>query len=159
MKKYLVVVAATAAALSLSACAPKIGGNDYSVRGAGEVSETVKGTIISMHVVNISAKTAENQSGPGAGALIGGLTGGVLGSQVGKGRGPAVIGVAGALGGAALGHYAEGKLTEQEGFEYQIQLDSGGIVTVTQGAEPRLAVGQKVLVIKSNRDRSRVVAA
>jgi outer membrane lipoprotein SlyB len=155
MKKLLLVAATTAAALSLSGCAPKLGGNDYAVRGVGEISETVRGTIVSMHVVNISAK---DQSGPGAGALAGGVAGGLLGSQIGKGRGPMVAGVVGALGGAALGHLAEGKLTEQEGFEYQIQLDTGGLITVSQGAEPRLALGQRVLVIKSGRDRSRVVA-
>ena len=156
MKKFLLVAALTTAVLSLSACAPKLGGNDYGVRGVGEVSETLRGTVISMRVINISAKDA---STPGVGALGGAVAGGVLGSQVGKGHGPAVIGTLGALGGAALGHYAEGRLTEQEGFEYQVQLERGDIVTVSQGAEPRLAIGQRVLVIKSNKDRSRVVPA
>jgi len=156
MKKFLLVAALTTAALSLSACTPKLGGNDYSARSVGEISETLKGTVVSMRVVNISAKDA---STPGVGALGGAVAGGVLGSQVGKGSGPAVIGTLGALGGAALGHYAEGRLTEQEGFEYQVQLDRGDIITLSQGAEPRLAIGQRVLVIKSNKDRSRVVPA
>lgn len=156
MKKFLLVTATTAAALALSACAPKLGGSDYMANSVGEISETLKGTIISMRVVNISAKDPSN---PGIGALAGGVAGGVLGSQVGKGSGPAVVGTLGALGGAALGHFAEGKLTEQEGFEYQVQLDRGDIVTLSQGAEPRLAIGQRVLVIKSNKNRSRVVPA
>lgn len=159
MKKVVFTIATLATGLMLAGCAPKIGGNDYSVRGVGEVSQTFQGTIISAHPILVSAKTAEGQSSPGAGALIGGLTGGVLGSQIGKGKGQVVMGTLGALGGAAAGHFAEQKLTEQEGMEYQIKLDTGSIVTVAQGAEPRLAVGQRVLVINSARERSRVIPA
>lgn len=156
MKKIMFTAAIVAASLTLTGCAPKIGGNDYSVRGVGEVSQTFQGTIISAHSILVSAKDPSN---PGVGALAGGATGAFLGSQVGKGRGQVVMGTLGALGGAVGGHFAEQKLTEQEGMEYQIKLDSGSIVTVAQGAEPRLAVGQRVLVINSARERSRVVAA
>jgi len=45
----------------------------------------------------------------------------------------------------------------QEGTEYQIKLDNGSTITIAQGIEPRLAVGQRVLVIESNRSRSRMV--
>lgn len=159
MKNIVIIAATTAASLALSGCAPKLGGSDYSVRGVGEVSQTYRGTIVSARPIMIQAKTAEAQSQPGAGALVGGLAGGVLGSQVGKGKGQVVAGALGALGGAAAGHFAEQKLTEQEGMEYQVQLESGALITVAQGAEPRLFVGQRVLVIKSDRERSRVVPA
>jgi hypothetical protein len=41
MKNLLVVSAAVSCALSNTGCTPKLGGNDYSVKGAGEISQTI----------------------------------------------------------------------------------------------------------------------
>ena len=142
--------------LALTACAPKLGGNDYDVSGVGEVSTTLKGVIMAAKTVKLRP---DDSSKPGVGVVAGGLSGALLGSTVGGGhRMPVVSAVVGGLAGGAAGHAIENKLTEQDGTEYQIKLDSGKLVSIAQGLEPRLAVGQKVLVIESNRGRSRVVA-
>lgn len=145
-------------ALCLTACAPRIGGSDYSMRGVGEVSTIKTGFITSMRRVNVLAKSAQDNS-IGAGSLLGGLGGAVLGSQIGQGKGSVLAGTLGAVGGAVAGHYAEKGLTDQEGFEYTIKLDNGETVSVTQGLETALTVGQRVNVIYSGRDRSRVTPA
>jgi len=139
----------------LSSCAPKIGGNDYSVKGAGEISQTYFGVITAARPVTVHAA---DPTKPGMGAVAGAGTGAVLGSLVGRGATPWLVGAAGALAGGAAGHVIEQKATEQTAMEYEVKLDSGGTITLAQG-EPFLAVGQRVKVIQSAKDRSRVVPA
>ena len=153
MKKGLLILAVSSLSLMMSACAPKLGGNDYSAKGVGEISQTFKGTVVSSRPIMINSADGK----PGAGAVIGGASGALLGSTVGGGKGRLVTGVLGGLAAGAAGHFLEQKMSEQEGFEYQVQLDQGNVVTVAQGADPKLAVGQRVLVIQSGKDRSRVV--
>lgn len=158
MKKIVLLSMLCASMLALEGCAPRIGGSNYSVRGVGEMSDTKRGVIVSARPVTIAAKTAERENEPGAGALAGGLAGGVAaGSLIGQGRGSLAAAGVGALAGAIGGHFIEKGLSDQEGFEYQIRLDEGRLVTMAQGADPVLRVGQRVLVITSGKDRGRVV--
>lgn len=174
MKKILMLSATVLATSVMTGCAPRIGGNDYSVAATGEVSDTLRGVIVGKRVVQINMKDPEHQNDPGAGAGIGLLGGALAGSQVGQGRG-AVAGTAiGAIAGAIGGHFAEKSLTEQDGFEYQIELDGGRLMTLAQGRDPELSIGQRVLVImpvkssnqttigfagqRSNTSRARVIA-
>ena len=157
MKKVLVVSLLCASTIFLEGCAPRIGGSNYSVRGSGEMSKTYRGVVVSSRVIKISAKTAENENTPGVGALAGGTLGGLTGSVIGKGRGSLVAAGVGALTGALAGHMAEKGLTDQDGFEYQVRLEDGQLITIAQGADPVLQVGQRVLVIKSDKDRGRIV--
>jgi outer membrane lipoprotein SlyB len=75
-----------------------------------------------------------------------------LGSQIGQGKGSVIAALAGAAAGGVAGHMIGQKLTDQEGMEYQIQLDRGGIVTMRQGADPIMHVGQRVMIINSSKD-------
>lgn len=153
MRKILVVTAVSAVSLLVSGCAPKLGGSDYDARTVGEISQTLRGTVLSVRPIMINAS---DNSQFGAGAGIGGLSGALLGSQIGGGKARYVTGTLGALGGAAAGHLIQQKATEQEGREYQVQLDRGDIITISQGAEAMIASGQRVLVIQS-KSRSRIV--
>lgn len=157
MKKILAVTLLASAAFTTTGCAPRIGGNDYAITGAGEVNTTYRGTIVAMRPVNISASRTEQDNQPGTGAAIGAVSGAVLGSQIGKGHGSAIAGLAGALAGGVAGHYAGQALTDQQGFEYQVQQDNGALVTIAQGAEPKLHVGQRVLVVSSQKSRGRII--
>jgi outer membrane lipoprotein SlyB len=174
MKKILIFSMSVLTAAPLTGCAPRIGGSDYSVAGSGQVSDALRGVIVGKRVVHINMKDPEHENDPGAGALAGGVGGGVLGSQFGKGRGSTAGAAIGAIAGAIGGHFAEKALTEQDGFEYQIQLDHGRLMTLAQGRDPELSVGQRVLVIipvqptnqttigfagsRTNTSRARVVA-
>lgn len=160
MNKSIVMVALLSATMITSGCAPRIGGDQYSVYGAGEVSQTNRGAIVAMRPVNISASSTGMDNQPGTGAAIGSIGGAVLGSQIGNGRGQAVAGLLGAVAGGVAGHFAGQAMTDQQGFEYQVQLDRGDLITIAQGAEPRLHVGQRVLVIQSTKPggRGRITA-
>jgi outer membrane lipoprotein SlyB len=138
--------------LTMNGCAPRIGANNVSIQGVGEMSETLRGVIIAARPVTISASRQDMDNQPGAGAAIGALGGGVLGSQIGGGRGSVVAALAGAAAGGVAGHMIGQKITDQEGMEYQIQLDRGGIVTMRQGADPVMRVGQRVMVINASKD-------
>ena len=153
-KVFLLVISCSL--LLLNACAPKLGGNDYEVSGVGEISTTSKGVIMAARTVKLRPDDSHKA---GLGTAAGGVSGVLLGSTVGGGhKMPLVAAVVGGLAGGAAGHAIEGKLTEQDGTEYQIKLENGKLITLAQGSEPKLVVGQKVLVIESNRARSRVVA-
>lgn len=158
--KRIFFVALAALPLFLTSCAPKLGGSDYSMADVGANSTSLRGAITAVRVININA-SQPNQ--PGVGAGVGAISGAVLGSTIGKGKGSLVSGVAGGLLGGVGGHFAEQALTSQEGFEYTVQLDNGEVHTIAQGAEPRMSVGQRVIVVLNNKGvagqqaRSRVI--
>ena len=153
MKNLFLVTALVSASFLTTACAPRLGANHYSVRDTGSVNQTLRGTVVAARPVNISPASAEMDNQPGTGALLGGAAGAVLGSQIGKGKGALLAGLGGALAGGVAGHYAGQSLTEQQGVEYQVQLDNGSLVTLAQGADPAFRVGQRVLVIKPEAGR------
>lgn len=152
MKK---IIHAVIGAAILTGCAPKLGGSDYDVRGVGEVSKTMPGVILAKRVVKINAADP-TQPGIGAG---GGAAAGVLGgSMIGQGDGNLLAMGLGALIGGFAGHALEQEATSQEGFEYQVRLENGSTIALSQGAEPSLCVGQAVFVIEGIKGRSRIVA-
>ncbi|MDR2598587.1 MAG: glycine zipper 2TM domain-containing protein [Holosporales bacterium] len=136
--------------LLLSGCSNNYSGDQYSSKGVGEISRTDRGVIISMRRVDIKP-----EEGPGAGALIGAVGGGLAGSMFGKGGGKVLAAGAGAAAGGLAGHMIQNR--SQDGMEYTVKLDSGAVITLAQGLTPALSVGQRVFVINSNRDRSRIV--
>jgi outer membrane lipoprotein SlyB len=148
----VVISAVIVSCITVSGCAPRIGANNVSVQGVGEMSETLRGVIIAARPVTISASRQDMDNQPGAGAAIGAVGGGVLGSQIGQGKGSVLAALGGAALGGVAGHMIGQKITDQEGMEYQIQLDRGGIVTMRQGADPVMRPGQRVMVINSSKD-------
>lgn len=145
---YKAVVLSSIVGLSLlSGCTQSLGGSDYQYGDVGQVSTAYPGTIMSVRKVLIQGRGENEQGRPGAGTLAGGLGGGVLGSLVGKGGGSTLGALVGAAGGATAGYFAEKKLSEQEGYEYTIKLDSGEVKVITQGSEPSLRAGQRVNIV------------
>lgn len=144
----------TLASLSIfsSGCAPKYGGSDHDEATIGEVSKTYEGIILSKRVVNL------NGTDNGVGALAGGAVGFGLGQAVGGGHGRVAAATLGTVAGALAGNAVGKNLSSQQGYEYQIKLSSTKeVLTIAQGQEPNILVGQDVYVVKSNRGRSRVI--
>lgn len=144
---------------ALTGCAPRLGGNDYALAGSGEISQTFMGTITAARPVNLTGQSTNEDGRLGTGAIIGAGAGAVAGSMIGSGRTPWITGTLGALAGGAAGHAIERQARQQQGMEYTVKLDQGDMITIAQGVEPALAVGQRVRVIHSAKDRSRVVPA
>jgi outer membrane lipoprotein SlyB len=142
-----------ACVLLVSGCSNDYSGNTYDGRAVGEVSRTDIGTIISMRRVSIKPDSGDL----GAGALLGGTAGALAGSMFGRGGGKLLGAGVGAIAGGVAGNAIQNR--SQDGFEYTIKLENGTIITISQGTTPALSVGQNVLVINSNKGRSRVVPA
>jgi outer membrane lipoprotein SlyB len=108
-----------------------------------------------MRNVNVSEKERLQDNTAGAG--IGALVGGVAGLGIGKGYGKLAATAGGALLGGVGGALAQQALGQQQGIEYIVKLTNGQIMTVVQGPDNPMAVGQRVIVAVSHDGRSRVI--
>lgn len=85
--------------------------------------------------------------GSGLGAVGGAVVGGVLGHQVGGGRGQDVATVAGALGGAYAGNEIEKKVKASTQYEIAVRYEDGSRQVFTQATVPAWRAGDHVKVV------------
>lgn len=139
----------------LGGCANDFSGNVYSSNNAGEVAKTDIGTVISARRIKIK----QDGANIGTGAILGGVGGGVAGSMLAKKeKNKGLATVAGAMLGAVVGNSVQNRSIN--GIEYQVRLENkSSIVTIVQGIDPEIGVGQKVYVINSEKGRSKIVPA
>lgn len=141
-------ISAAAMLLALSACTPNVSPDSYAVGTAGQVNRVVRGKVINARQVDLSG----TQSGVGAGA--GALAGGVGGSYIGGGTRSNIVGaIGGAVAGGIAGAVAEEAATRQKGVEYIVETENGSLITIVQGADAPLSVGDRVLVLYGTRSR------
>lgn len=90
----------------------------------------------------------------GAGTALGAIAGGVLGSTVGKGDGRTAATVGGAVAGGAIGHEVEKNNRDTDSaWRFDVDMDSGRHVTVTQGDNPDIRSGDRVRVFNGRLER------
>jgi outer membrane lipoprotein SlyB len=82
---------------------------------------------------------------PGAGAVVGGLTGLGVGSLIGSGGGRTAAMVVGAIGGGLVGNEMQ-KSQTQLIWEIGVRYDDGGYGSITQTQPPALRIGDRVRV-------------
>jgi outer membrane lipoprotein SlyB len=153
MKKLLIVSMIILISISGFSCAKNINPNTYRPSDAGRVQSSNSGTVIDVRVVQIEG----NRSGLGtaAGAGAGGLGGAALARSGSNSIGKSAIGIiGGALVGGLIGTLAEEGLTRQEGYEYQVRMDDGRVITLVQGGE-LINVGTAVWVTQGG-EQSRI---
>lgn len=83
----------------------------------------------------------------GAGAVIGGVAGGVLGHQIGSGRGNDAATVLGAVGGAYAGHQIEKNKNKKSSWQVRVRLDTGQLRTLSFRGEPAFREGDRVKIV------------
>ena len=129
----------------LSGCAENFSPDFYKEGDVGGAIVTKRGFILQVREINISGSGKLSDNALGAG--VGGISGGVVGSCLGQGKGKTLSTLGGAGLGALAGAYAQKKLSEQKGVEYTVELsDTKELVTVTQGM-PAYPVGMEVKVL------------
>lgn len=135
------------ALLALMGCAPDYSPDVYAGNAVQQANNVERGTIIGYRQVTIS--------GDGTiGAVSGGATGGVLGSQAGiHGVSSALGAVGGTLLGGIVGSTIESVADKTTGWEYIVATAKGNLVSVTQREPAPLPIGQKVLVIDGKQAR------
>lgn len=98
------------------------------------------GVIDSIQVINDGGGSSS-----GAGAVIGGIAGGILGNQVGGGSGNTAATIAGAVGGAVVGNQIErNRAQPRTTYQISVRLDNGQYQTINQDNVEGLRVGNRV---------------
>ena len=106
------------------------------------------GTVEAIRQVQLSGSPS------GVGAVAGGLTGAVVGSQFGRGDGRTALTVLGAAGGALAGNEIEKHVRKRTVYRVVVRLDDGTTRTVSQPSAPAFAVGERVRVQGNALERS-----
>jgi len=134
MKKLLVTI--LVGSLFFSGCA---------TRGVNEVDASAVNYELSYEVGVVQNIKPVVIKDDGTGTFIGAITGMVLGTLVGKGRGNTLATLAGGLGGAYVGNQL-GKANAQE---LSVALESGrNVVVLAKGT--KFYVGQRIRIVKRN---------
>ncbi len=98
-------------------------------------------------VVEAIAPVEVNGNGSGVGVLAGGITGALLGHQIGRGSGNAVATIAGAAGGAFAGNEIEKNMKKSVRYQVYVRMNDGTLRTTYQSYAPAFAVGAKVKIV------------
>ena len=134
-------------ATTLMGCQSNINSDHYSTSQTGKVSTVSQCTVMNVRYVGVNNDN-------GTGSLVGTIAGGVAGSTIGGGSRAHTLGaVGGALIGGLVGSAAEQGLSSQTGIEYVVRLDNGQVISITQGTQGALSVGQRCLVLFGNPSR------
>jgi outer membrane lipoprotein SlyB len=139
-------IAAASLLLVVGACAsdpyynePQYGQSSRTVYPAADYADA--GRVVAIDSVRGDGHTS------GAGAVIGGIAGGVLGHQVGSGRGNTAATIAGAGVGALAGNEVERRRSGDEGaYRVTVQFRDGREATFMQDSLNGLRVGDRVRV-------------
>ena len=99
------------------------------------------GTVESVTTVERQANTS------GVGAVAGGLTGALLGNQIGRGNGRTVMTLAGGAGGAYLGNKIEQNSRRSAAYKVVVRMENGGLRTIYQTEAPNVLVGGPVQIV------------
>lgn len=116
------------------------------VAGTGNVYSS-SGVVQSIELVQQQANAGAAGSNIGLGTLAGAVVGGVVGNQVGAGRGNTAATVIGAAGGAYVGHQMENRQTQTtEAYKITVRMDDGSYQALMQNTNSGLRVGDRVRV-------------
>jgi outer membrane lipoprotein SlyB len=98
-------------------------------------------------VVQSVREIATKGEGSGIGAVGGAVVGGLLGHQVGGGRGQDVATVVGVVGGAVAGNEVEKRVKSGKSYEITVRLEDGSSRVVHEATAPSWRTGDRVKVI------------
>ncbi|OAJ54683.1 glycine zipper 2TM domain-containing protein [Paraburkholderia ginsengiterrae] len=82
----------------------------------------------------------------GLGALGGAFAGGLVGNQIGGGRGKILTTIAGAVGGGLAGNGIEHAVRKQTTYEVQVRMQDGSYRNFSYQTQPAVQVGERVHV-------------
>jgi outer membrane lipoprotein SlyB len=99
------------------------------------------GEVESVHLIE------KKGEGSGLGVIAGGVTGALLGNQVGQGNGKTVATIAGAAGGAFAGNEIEKNVKKTKHYKITVRMADGSTKSVNQSADPGLLPGDKVKIV------------
>jgi len=99
------------------------------------------GTVESIHAVEVKGNAT------GLGAVAGGVTGAVVGNQMGRGNGNTAMTLLGAAGGALAGNEIEKNVKKRYSYRVKVRMDDGSYRAVSQIGAPAVEVGERVRIV------------
>ena len=145
----LVAAVLAASAIGMTAGCSTPDPQDYRYSETGMEQNVAYGVVESVRPVRIDEDHAP------LGAIAGAALGGILGNEIGHGGGRAAATVVGAVAGGIGGNALEQRLTEGDGEEVVVRLNSGRTVAITQAGRHEFAIGERVRVL-TGPDGSRI---
>jgi outer membrane lipoprotein SlyB len=97
-------------------------------------------------VVAVSAMQAPEPT-TGIGAVGGAIAGGLLGTQIGNGRGRTLATIAGAVGGGLAGNGIEHEVRKATSYQVQVRMQDGSYRNFTYASQPQFEPGEHVRVV------------
>jgi outer membrane lipoprotein SlyB len=85
--------------------------------------------------------------GTGLGGVGGAVVGGLLGNQVGAGRGRSAMTVIGAVGGAVAGNEIEKRVKSTKSYEVTVRFDDGSSRVFSESSPPAWRTGDRVRIV------------
>jgi outer membrane lipoprotein SlyB len=140
-------------------CMAIVGCGTPSSHSSNTISRSQAGTVQTVQdgeILYVRPVTIEGSKSP-VGAIAGGVLGYTVGNSVGGGRGTKIARVAGAVGGAAAGSAVQQNVTQEQGLEITVQLDSGPIISIVQSADEPFNDGDRVRVLQRPDGTARVI--
>ncbi len=134
----------------LAGCVSSKSGEVYSRDEARQVMTVQLGVVEFVKEVQVEGEKS------GLGTTGGAVIGGVAGSTIGGGKGSTLAALGGAIIGGIAGNIVEEKLTDFDGLEITVKLDSGEAIAVVQANDVLFAVGDRVRVLTTRRGVTRV---
>ncbi len=105
------------------------------------------GVVDSIHEIKVKGQ------GTGVGGVGGAVVGGLLGNQIGAGRGKALATVAGAVGGAFAGNAIEKNVRSEVEHQMVVRLEDGSTRTFTQVNPFPFGIGERVRIVNGHVER------
>jgi outer membrane lipoprotein SlyB len=136
--------------LFLAGCAPSRSGQVYSADQTRRAHTVETGIVEQVREVRLEGTKT------GVGVVGGGVAGGVLGSTIGSGRGSTIAAVLGGIAGAAAGAAVEEGVTEADGLEILVRLDSGELISIVQENDVWFSPGDRVQILTGADGTTRV---
>ena len=99
------------------------------------------GSVVDMRTVTVKGESS------GAGAVLGGIAGGVLGHQVGSGRGNTAATVVGAAGGAYVGNEVEKNRNTRTRYVVYVKMEDGSTRNFTYSNPTSYRIGDRVKIV------------
>lgn len=110
----------------------------YSARN--EAVDPNSGSVVAINAIQAPEPTT------GIGAVGGAVAGGLLGNQIGGGRGRTIATIAGAIGGGLAGNGIEHEVRKATTYQVQVRMADGSYRNFTYQTPPQFAVGERVHV-------------
>jgi outer membrane lipoprotein SlyB len=98
-------------------------------------------------VISGIKQIAREGQGSGLGVVAGGLLGGVLGNQVGNGRGRTLATIAGAVGGGYVGNRVEKSQRETVAYQISVRMEDGTEQVIEANSTPAWRTGDQVKLV------------